>query len=167
MLKLRKNKKGFSLVELIVVIAIMAILAGVVGGAMFGQLNKQKDSSADSEAKALASSIGQALAAQASNDDGLTVATMKTALDEWQVDNSEAVAVGALVASTTIQAPGDTEKAGSHKFVVTYDSAKFEVIIAYKGVKTKSTLGYLIECDPTTGVFKVSKGAAWSAPAKS
>ena len=34
MLKLRKNKKGFTLVELIVVIAIMAVLAGKVAGCM-------------------------------------------------------------------------------------------------------------------------------------
>ena len=41
MLKLRKNKKGFTLVELIVVIAIMAVLAGVVAGVTVSQLNKQ------------------------------------------------------------------------------------------------------------------------------
>ena len=55
MLKLRKNKKGFTLVELIVVIAIMAVLAGTIAGVTISQLNKQKNNSALSEVKTLMS----------------------------------------------------------------------------------------------------------------
>ena len=40
---MRYDKKGFTLVELIVVIAIMAVLAGVVSGATVGILNKKTD----------------------------------------------------------------------------------------------------------------------------
>ena len=53
MLKLRKNKKGFTLVELIVVIAIMAVLAGTVAGVTVSQLNKSKNDTAASEIKNL------------------------------------------------------------------------------------------------------------------
>ena len=57
MLKLRKNKKGFTLVELIVVIAIMAVLAGVVAGVTVSQLNKQTDKTNENQAKKVADQI--------------------------------------------------------------------------------------------------------------
>ena len=53
MLKLRKNKKGFTLVELIVVIAIMAVLAGTVAGVTVSQLNKSKNDTAALDIKNL------------------------------------------------------------------------------------------------------------------
>ena len=59
MLKLRKNKKGFTLVELIVVIAIMAVLAGVVAGVTVSQLNKQTDKTGQSQANTVAQFLSQ------------------------------------------------------------------------------------------------------------
>lgn len=63
MLKLRKNKKGFTLVELIVVIAIMAVLAGTVAGVTVSQLNKQTDKSGDTQARLIADYVVQELGA--------------------------------------------------------------------------------------------------------
>ena len=57
MLKLRKNKKGFTLVELIVVIAIMAVLAGTVAGVTVSQLNKNTDKANLTQANKIATSI--------------------------------------------------------------------------------------------------------------
>ena len=61
MLKLRKNKKGFTLVELIVVIAIMAVLAGVVAGVTVSQLNKQTDKTGQSQANTIAQFLSQCI----------------------------------------------------------------------------------------------------------
>lgn len=50
----RKNKKGFTLVELIVVIAIVAVLAAVGIPAIAGYVAKSKQATLDSNAKTIA-----------------------------------------------------------------------------------------------------------------
>ena len=69
MLKLRKNKKGFTLVELIVVIAIMAVLAGVVAGVTVSQLNKQTDKTGRTQANTIAQFISECVLTAESGTD--------------------------------------------------------------------------------------------------
>ena len=84
MLKLRKNKKGFTLVELIVVIAIMAVLAGTVAGVTVTQLNKQTDNTNKTQAKKIADTIYTELleAPEAASASEAAKDPIQTALEE-------------------------------------------------------------------------------------
>ena len=123
MLKLRKNKKGFTLVELIVVIAIMAVLAGTVAGVTVSQLNKSKNDTAASEIKNLLNDFETYLA----NYDVskiTTEATAEAAVDAFNTEKKTAKGITANI--LTKNATGVTvPKAGKGEYVytVTYEAA--------------------------------------------
>ena len=62
MMKKKKNNKGFSLVELIVVIAIMAVLVGVLAPQFIGYVAKSKVSTDLQNADSLKSAVEIAIA---------------------------------------------------------------------------------------------------------
>ena len=131
MLKLRKNKKGFTLVELIVVIAIMAVLAGTIAGVTISQLNKQKNNSALSEVKTLMSDFQTFLLTYENKD---------------KITDSQATATAAVTAFAAEAKSSSGESvfaeneagavAGNHKFfyTVTYTAAagNAEATVTYK-----------------------------------
>ena len=131
MLKLRKNKKGFTLVELIVVIAIMAVLAGTVAGVTVSQLNKQKNNSALSEVKTVMNDFRNFMLDYEKKSDILKA----TSADDAKAKGLEAVEAFAKEAKATdgqaVLVTGNEEaKAGNHKF-------KYEVTSAEKTVEGK------------------------------
>ena len=122
MLKLRKNKKGFTLVELIVVIAIMAVLAGTVAGVTVSQLNKSKNDTAASEIKNLLNDFETFLA----NYDvsTITTETADTVVSDFNTEKKAAKGITANI--LTKNATGVTvPKAGKGEYVytVTYTAA--------------------------------------------
>ena len=90
MLKLRKNKKGFTLVELIVVIAIMAVLAGTVAGVTVSQLNKNTDKAMASDAKTVADFISTKIIEESYDftDDTSLGLFLKKNNNVFEIDNS-------------------------------------------------------------------------------
>lgn len=107
----RKSKKGFTLVELIVTIAILAVLSGTVAGITVSSLNKAKNDSAASEANGILTNFQNYLAQYKVDGFVITdVETGKTAIQEFseqaKTDNNKDILF-------------DTGnfKAGEHKYV--------------------------------------------------
>ena len=130
MLKLRKNKKGFTLVELIVVIAIMAVLGGVVAGVTVSTLNKNTDKTALGEIGTLASALDAYLSAEDVDADDF-VNAVKAWVAEYNGEHS-----GALV-------EGDAPKAGSHTFKVEASDKQVTFSFTPKVKSSKSSRTYV------------------------
>jgi len=89
---MKKDNKGFSLVELIIVIAIMAILVGIVGSQVLPYLNKSREAK---DQQILSGWVTAALSAYSSNAAECTASSYTLDIDLSGTTPSSSITSGA------------------------------------------------------------------------
>lgn len=140
---MKKNNKGFSLVELIIVIAIMAILAGALAPALIKYINKSRRSTDIQNADTLRTSVQTAM----SNPDAVdAISGDTTSFDSNDIKNASSSSdkflqeVQSVVGKTTL----------TTKYKEKGCPFKIDVNIASNTVIVKSTAGTEISPSATT-----------------
>ena len=134
-----KKNGGFTLVELIVVIAILAILAGVAIPVYSGYITKAKDAAAITELDALQTAVQ---AANATNANGI-----------------EALTVSGTTATVTVTATAAENVKFAESFVVFYDNEAATNPVSYAGGAYTINLATNI----LEGSSYATNGATWTA----
>lgn len=112
----RKNNKGFSLVELIIVIAIMAILVGVLAPQFTKYLGKSKTATDIQNAQQMASAIS----AQFAEDATQSTKKLPTAGTKYNV--TDGATAGDIAVQDVIGGKAKVKEGSGNKFFVTWDS---------------------------------------------
>lgn len=133
------RNKGFSLVELIIVIAIMAILAGALAPALIKYIAKSRRSTDVSNAQTIATAVANALSVEKAYDDA-TPGDYPVNTDGTQLGTSNAFTseVTSQLGTSTFKPKYDKDK----QFTITVNSDK-----ATFAVKVDSSELYPDVCD--------------------
>ena len=149
----KMNNKGFSLVELIIVIAIMAILAGALAPALISYVAKSRRSTTVSNAQTIASGIQSAISDEAVLDDLETNTKYKT-IDSAPIkfDSSGLDTSGAFYETVNSNVSGGID---SYATLKATKFSKKATGTGLNGQKIDSTSGYYISIDPASSTIKI------------
>jgi len=147
----KTSNKGFSMVELIIVIAIMAILAAALAPSLIKYINKSRLSTAVSDGTTIASAINSALASEAAfraadSYSGITALNdVLTKTDPFAKEVSENIGKASVTGKAKKSLSGSTGLTTAYFIKVDTGTNKVEV---YYGDTSSSD--YL--CSPDVGI---------------
>ncbi len=173
-----KKKKGFTLVELIVVIAIIGVLAAILVPTKLGYVTSSRVTSADSTAASIASTIDTFLTNADTAGYGMTQANTNISVIQGEVDNTgnwtitQTTAGTFKTGSTVTWGTAGTGKANDTKVGVTSAEQLLAIELANKFPTTKSicfeaslrggdcvTVWYTADTDTCADVSDLASGA--------
>ncbi|SEA34813.1 prepilin-type N-terminal cleavage/methylation domain-containing protein [Eubacterium aggregans] len=152
--KMKKNRKGFTLVEIIVVLVILAILAAFTIPAMLGFVNDARSKASIAQAReiyvaaqAASTEVAAGKATPAletgvsttANSDAATVATKTTNMITNDINVAPLVTVGDITPDNITAAKKATKRADIPTAPYVYVNAKAEVTdVFFNGIHLKS-----------------------------